>query len=73
MTFLPKAAWISASAGCPGWTSSAGQFIGVHDLRAVFAEEPGGGGFAHAHAAGQTANLHGLESGAGRSRPVTTR
>jgi len=35
-----------------------GKLVGVHDLRAAFAEKIGGGGFAHAHAAGQAANFH---------------
>ena len=37
------------------------EFVGVHHLRAAGAEELGGGGFAHAHAAGQTADFHGLK------------
>jgi hypothetical protein len=33
-------------------------------LSAAAAEESGRGGFAHAHTAGQTANLHGAETAA---------
>ena len=47
--------------GLPGLDEFAREFVGVHDLRAAFAEKAGGGGFAHARAAGQTANLHGLK------------
>jgi len=34
------------------------QFIGVHDLCPALTQELRGGGFAHAHTPGQTANLH---------------
>ena len=47
-----------------------GKLVGVHDLRAALAQEAGGGGFAHAHAAGQAANFHGANR---RHMPCTAR
>ena len=34
------------------------EVVGIHHLGAVDAEESGGGGFAHAHAAGQSPDFH---------------
>ena len=44
--------------GLAGLNELPREFVGVHHLRAAGAEESGSGGFAHAHAAGQTADFH---------------
>jgi hypothetical protein len=59
--FLAECALNFRQRGLAGPGKLPGQLVSVHDLRAAFAEKPGGGGFAHAHAAGQTANLHWLK------------
>jgi hypothetical protein len=41
-----------------GLDKLAGEIIGIHDGHAAFTEKTGGGGFAHAHAAGEAADFH---------------
>ena len=48
--------------GLAGLNELPREFVGVHHLCAAGAEEFGGGGFAHAHAASQTADFHGSET-----------
>jgi CheY-like chemotaxis protein len=54
--------------GLAGLNELPREFVGVHHVRAAVAEEKSGGGFAHAHAAGQTADFHWLKVRCGRSR-----
>jgi hypothetical protein len=44
--------------GLAGFNELPRQLVRVHDLRAMLAEKLSGGGFAHAHAAGQTEKFH---------------
>ena len=58
--------------GLAGLDEFTRQFVGVHHLDAAGAEEFGGGGFAHANAARQTADIHRLTGGfapMARARP----
>ena len=48
--------------GLAGLNELPREFVGIHNLRAAAAKEFGGGGFAHAHAAGQTADFHRLKN-----------
>jgi hypothetical protein len=47
--------------GLSGLNELPRKFVGVHHLRAAGAEELSGGGFAHTHAAGETADFHRLK------------
>ena len=47
--------------GLAGLNELPREFIGVHHLRAAGADEFSRGGLAHAHAAGETADFHGLK------------
>jgi hypothetical protein len=47
--------------GFAGLDELAREFVAVQNLRAAGAKKTGGGGFAHPHATGQTANFHWLK------------
>jgi len=55
---FPRSGLDFVQRGLAGLNELARQFVGVHHLRAAAAEEFGSSGFSHAHAAGQTADLH---------------